>query len=153
MKQILTLGILVWALAARKKRLCRGPQNSSCLRWCRQAVLLVLLAAICVRAADTPTVTVKGYVLDSACAFTKGLSKPISKQCATSCANAGSQLVILADDGTIYWPIADATPSSGQNPRLLPFAGDKVTASGKVYQRGGSKAIVIEKIEAQASQK
>jgi len=116
-----------------------------------KAVLLVLLAAVCLIAADTPTVTVKGYVLDSACAFTKDLSKPISKQCATSCANAGSQLVILANDGTIYWPIADTTPSSGQNPKLLPFAGDKVIASGKVYQRGGSKAIVIEKIEAQAS--
>ncbi len=119
-----------------------------------KALLIVLLAAaVCVSAADTPTVTVNGYVLDSACAFTKGLSKPISKQCATSCANAGSPLVILADDGTIYWPIADTTPSGGQNPRLLPFAGDKVTTSGKVYQRGGSKAIVIEKIELQASQK
>jgi hypothetical protein len=119
-----------------------------------KAALLVLLAsAICLGAADTPTVTVKGYVLDSACAFTKSLSKPISKQCAISCANAGSQLVILADDGTIYWPIADTTPSSGQNSKLLPFAGDKVVASGKVYQRGGSKAIVIEKIEAQAPQK
>jgi hypothetical protein len=119
-----------------------------------KAVLVVLLAAaICVSAADTQTVTVKGYVLDSACAFTKGLSRPISKQCAKSCANAGSQLVILADDGTIYWPIADTTPSTGQNPKLLPFAGTKVTASGKLYRRGGSKAIVIEKIEAQASQK
>jgi len=119
-----------------------------------KSILVVLLAtAVCVSAADSPTVTVKGYVLDSACAFTKGLSKPISKQCATSCANAGSQLVILADDGTIYWPIADATPSSGQNPKLLPFAGDKVVATGKIYQRGGSKAIVIEKIEAQASHK
>ena len=119
-----------------------------------KAILVVLLAtAGCVSAADTPTVTVKGYVLDSACAFTKGLSKPISKQCAKSCANAGSQLVILADDGTIYWPIADTTPSSGQNSKLLPFAGDKVVASGKIYQRGGSKAIVIEKIEAQVSQK
>lgn len=115
--------------------------------------LFLLAVALCTRAADTPTVTVKGYVLDSACAFTKGLSKPISKECATSCANAGSQLVILADDGTIYWPIADSTPSSGQNPKLLPFAGDKVTASGKVYKRGGSKALVIEKIEAQAAQK
>jgi len=28
-----------------------------------------------------------------------------------------------------------------------------MTASGKVYRRGGSKAIVIEKIEAQAAQK
>ena len=119
-----------------------------------KAILVVLLAtAVCVSAADSPTVTVKGYVLDSACAFTKGLSKPISKQCAMSCANAGSQLVILADDGAIYWPIADTTPSSGQNPKLLPFAGDKVVATGKIYQRGGSKAIAIEKIEAQASQK
>ena len=119
-----------------------------------KAFLFVLLpAAVLLKAADTPTVTVKGYVLDSACAFTKGLSKPISKQCAISCANAGSPLVILADDGTIYWPIADTTPSSGQNPKLLPFAGDKVTATGKIYQRGGSKAIVIEKIELQSLQK
>jgi hypothetical protein len=100
-------------------------------------------------AAESLTVTVKGYVLDSACAFTKDLAKPISKECAISCAKAGSQLVILAEDGTIYWPIADTTPSSGQNPKLLPFAGDKVTVSGKVYQRGGSKAIVIDKIAAQ----
>ena len=111
-------------------------------------LLVFLIVGLNAGAADAPTVTVKGYVLDSACAFTKGLSKPISKQCATSCANAGSPLVILADDGTIYWPIADTTPSSGQNPKLLPYAGDKVTATGKVYQRGGSKAIVIEKIEA-----
>lgn len=113
----------------------------------------LLMAAVYMAAADSPSVTVKGYVLDSACAFTKDLSKPISKQCATSCANAGSQLVILAEDGTIYWPIAATTPSSGQNPKLLPFAADKVIVTGKVYQRGGSKAIVIDKIEAQSPQK
>jgi hypothetical protein len=117
-----------------------------------KAIFFVLVpAAVLLKAADAPTVTVKGYVLDSACAFTKGLSKPISKQCAISCAKAGSQLVILSEDGTIYWPIADTTPSSGQNPKLLPFAGDKVTATGKIYERGGSKAMVIEKIEPQAS--
>jgi len=92
-------------------------------------------------------ITVKGYVLDSACAFTKGLKNPISAQCATACAKAGSPLVILADNGTIYWPIADATPASGQNEKLLPFAGQKVTANGRVFQRGGSSALVIEKIE------
>lgn len=114
---------------------------------------VLLVAAAYISTADTPSVTVKGYVLDSACAFTKDLSKPISKQCATSCANAGSPLVILADDGTIYWPIAATTPSNGQNPRLLPFAADKVIVTGKVYERGGSKAIVIDKIEAQGPQK
>jgi len=112
----------------------------------------LLASGIGLKAADAPTATVKGYVLDSACAFTKDLKKPISKECATSCANAGSPLVILAADGTVYWPIANTTPSSGQNVKLMPFAGEKVTASGKIYQRGGSKAIVIEKIEAQAEQ-
>jgi hypothetical protein len=114
-----------------------------------KALLPALLAvAGYAGAADQTPVTVKGYVLDSACAFTKGLEKPISKQCATSCAKAGSALVILAEDGSIYWPIADTTPSSGQNAKLLPFAGEKVTASGRVFERGGSKAIVIAKIEA-----
>ena len=120
------------------------------MRFIAKAVLFVLLlGAILLKAADAPTLTVKGYVLDSACAFTKELSKPVSKDCALSCAKAGSPLVILADDGTIYWPIADTTPSSGQNAKLLPFAGGRVTATGKVYARGGSKAIVIEKIEPQ----
>jgi hypothetical protein len=115
------------------------------------ALLILLISAIYLGAAAAPSVTVKGYVLDSACAFSKGLDKPISKQCAISCANAGSPLVILAEDGTIYWPIADSVPSSGQNPKLLPFAGEKVTVSGKVYQRGGSKAIVIDKIAPQSA--
>jgi hypothetical protein len=124
------------------------------LSFTAKAVLFFLLpAAALLRGADTPTATVKGYVLDSACAFTKSLSKPVSKQCAISCAKAGSPLVILSDDGTIYWPIADTTPSSGQNSKLLPFAGERVTATGKIYERGGSKAIVIEKIEPQTPQK
>ena len=115
-----------------------------------KSLLAVTLGmAVIATGAGSPTVTVKGYVLDSACAFTKGLKKPISKECATLCANAGSQLVILAAEGKIYWPIADTTPSSGQNARLLPFAGERVTASGRIYNRGGSTAIVIEKLEAQ----
>jgi hypothetical protein len=98
-------------------------------------------------------ITIKGWVLDSACAFTKDLKKPISKDCAVACAKAGSPLVILADDGTIYWPIAATTPSSGQNEKLLPFAGQRVNASGKVFQRGGSSALVIEKVTAELHQK
>src|SRR5215813_4480373 len=128
--------------------LYRGESKMRMQALMAKTVMAVLVFAVSAIAADTP-VTVKGYVLDSACAFTKGLDKPISKQCATACAKAGSPLVILAEDGTIYWPIADTTPSSGQNAKLLPFAGEKVTASGKVFERGGSKAIVIAKIEAQ----
>ncbi|PYT81414.1 MAG: hypothetical protein DMG40_09680 [Acidobacteria bacterium] len=123
-------------------------------RFVAKAVFSLLLPALApLLAADAPTVTVKGYVIDSACAFTKGLDKPISKQCAISCGKAGSPLVILADDRTIYWPIAETTPASGQNSKLLPFAGDQATVIGKIYERGGSKAMVIEKIEPQTPQK
>jgi hypothetical protein len=117
----------------------------------RCALPILLVAAVWAAAPKSPNVTVKGYVLDSACAFTKGLEKPISPNCATACAKAGSPLVILTSDGTIYWPIADTTPSSGQNEKLMPFAGQMVTASGKAYERSGSRAFVIDKIEAVAS--
>ena len=110
------------------------------------ASALVLIAVAFAAEAGKP-VTVKGYVLDSACAFTKNLEKPISPDCARACAKAGSPLVILVEDGTIYWPIADTTPSSGQNEKLMPFAGQKVTATGRLFQRGGSSALVVEKIE------
>jgi hypothetical protein len=38
---------------------------------------------------------------------------------------------------------------AAESQSVTPFAGDKVTITGKVYERGGSKAIVIEKIESQ----
>jgi hypothetical protein len=110
-------------------------------------VILLCVAAVAVGASGGKSVKVTGYVLDSACAFTKGLDKPISADCARTCAKAGSPLVILSKDGTIYWPIADSTPSSGQNEKLLPFAAHKENASGKLFQRGGSSALVIDTLE------
>jgi hypothetical protein len=89
---------------------------------------------------------ITGWVLDSACAFTKGLDNPISRECALSCARKGSQLVILQDDGSIYWPISESMPAEGQNRKLLTYAGKRVNISGKVYSRGGSQAVVIETI-------
>jgi hypothetical protein len=110
------------------------------------ALMLITLAFALTLNAEEKTATVRGYVLDSACAFTKNLDKPVSRKCALACARAGSPLVILADDGNIYWPISGSTPATGQNPKLLKFAGERVTATGKTFDRGGSRAIVIEKI-------
>ena len=112
-------------------------------------LVLLLCVTLAMFAAETrpKEISVKGYVLDSACAFTKGLKKPVSAECATACAKAGSPLVILSSAGAIYWPIADTTPSTSQNDKLLPFAGQNVTVTGRIFERGGSKAIVISKIE------
>ena len=110
---------------------------------------LLLAAAVHTLRAESKAATVKGYVIDSACTFTKGLKKPVSAECAQACAKAGSPLVILTDNGSIYWPTTDVMPATSQNDKLLPFAGKRVVASGKEYERGVSKALVIEKIEAE----
>jgi len=117
------------------------------------ALPLILVLGVFAAEESTKPTTVKGYVLDSACAFTKSLKKPVSSECAIACAKNGSPLVILSPAGTIYWPIADTTPSTSQNDKLLPFAGKQVTVTGKVLMRGGSTAIVISKIEPQAETK
>lgn len=91
--------------------------------------------------------TIKGYVIDSSCTYTQDLNKPISADCAIACAKAGSPLVIQAENGTIYLPISGGMPASSQNEKLMPFAGQKVSVTGSVYVKGGSHAIVIDKIE------
>jgi hypothetical protein len=93
--------------------------------------------------------TISGYVIDSACTFKNHLKKPISPDCAEKCARSGSPLVIEAVDGTIYLPISGEMPASGQNEKLMKYAGQKVTVTGTTYTQGGSRAIVIEKIEAE----
>lgn len=98
------------------------------------SIMLVMVASA-LAGGEGKSTTVKGYVLDSACAFIQDLKRPISTECALACAKAGSPLVILADDGTIYWPIPTAMPATSQNPLLMKFAGKKVTASGKVFER------------------
>jgi hypothetical protein len=113
----------------------------------RNPPLALLIGCSFIGGADTAAnKTVSGWVLDSACAFTKGLTKPVSTDCALACARNGSPLVILQDDGTIYWPISDSMPAVGQNKRLERYAGKRVTATGRVYVRGGSTALVISKV-------
>lgn len=121
-------------------------------RACRGFLLAVIVVALvwgissAMAAEAGSEVTVSGWVIDSACAYTKGLDKPIGAACAKACAKNGSPLVILRDDGTIFLPIDDKTPASSQNSRLLPFAGERVTVVGKDYVRNGSHGLVIEKI-------
>jgi hypothetical protein len=119
------------------------------MRQTRIAVLTVVLTSLVAGRiwAAGKHATVRGYVIDSSCSFTKDLKKPISPDCAVACAKAGSPLVIQAENGTIYLPISGGQQASGQNDKLMPFAGRRVTVSGTVYEKGGSRAIVIDKIE------
>lgn len=112
---------------------------------------LAVLPLLSLSASKGKTATLHGYVVDSACAFVKDLKKPVSPECAVSCAKAGSPLVILTDDGALYWPISGAMPAKGQNEHLLPFAGKHVNVQGEVLEKGGSHAIVISAIKESAA--
>lgn len=123
----------------------------------RVAAAVLVLAAVFGRArsagAQGKPTTLKAYVIDSACTFIKNLKKPVNPACAVACAKAGSPLVLQTASGVIYWPISDATPAQGQNDRLLEYAGKQVSVTGKVFDKGGSHAIVIEKIAAASAGK
>ena len=115
------------------------------------ALLGIVMSSAAWAAGDHATVT--GYVIDSACTFTHNLNKPVSSECAVTCAKAGSPLVILSDDGIVYWPIGATMPAKSQNERLIPYAGKRVIVNGTVYSKGGSRAVVIERIEAEPARK
>ena len=108
--------------------------------------IVVALSGFAIAADRGSDIKFSGWVIDSACAYTKGLDKPISPACARACAKNGSPLVLLRDDGTIFMPIDADTPAASQNPKLMPFAGLRVTVSGKDYVRNGSHGLVIDKI-------
>src|SRR5437764_14649413 len=93
------------------------------------AMLAVFSAAV---ATAEPT-TVEGWVIDSACTYSKNLSEPKSVACAKRCARNGSPLVILTDDKTVLLPIENAIPARGQNVKLMRFAGQRVKATGEIF--------------------
>lgn len=58
------------------------------------------------------------------------------------CANVGSPLGILTNDGSVYVPVTESMPDTGQD-ALKPFVGVHVQATGKVFERNGTRAIEI----------
>jgi hypothetical protein len=68
-------------------------------------------------------------------------------KCTLECVRGGSPLVILTKDGDLYLPISDKMPDTDQREKLMPFVGKYVRASGTVFERKGTRAIVIAEIE------
>ena len=117
------------------------------------AVLVCLAVPMLMLAVDNPdstavgTRTVEGLVRDIACPLQnkKSTAASYSKECITMCEKAGSPLGILTNDGSVYVPITESMPDTGQN-ALTPFVGEHVQATGKVFERNGAHAIEISDI-------
>jgi len=91
--------------------------------------------------------TFHGYVRDLACLMKFNEALKPTNDCAAMCARAGSPLVIVTKDGTIYTPISDTIPDTSEREKLMPLVGSYVEITGEMYQRSGIKAIVIQQIK------
>ena len=92
--------------------------------------------------------TISASVVDMSCYLAQGLQGKDHKMCAEVCAKAGVPLVFLSSDGQIILPVSSAMPSLGFNDQLAEHAEQKVKVTGKLVNKAGSHAILVDKIEA-----
>ena len=115
------------------------------------ALVLVLLAAAGLRAADAPgTVTLTGEIVDTTCYLLHDGKGPEHRACAITCVNAGAPAAIL-DDRTheLVYPLSPASEAHHHerpDAALLPYVGQRVRVTGRTVRRGGVTAIVVEKV-------
>jgi hypothetical protein len=99
--------------------------------------------------ANASKATIEGLVRDVACPIQNldGTATNLSLKCVRACVRGGSPLVILTEDGHLYFPISDKMPDTDQRQALMPFVGKYVRARGTVFERTGTHAIVITEIK------
>ncbi|MGB6401775.1 MAG: hypothetical protein WBF26_02920 [Candidatus Sulfotelmatobacter sp.] len=99
--------------------------------------------------ANASQATIEGLLRDVACPIQNldGTATNLSLKCVRDCVRGGSPLVILTKDGYLYFPISDKMPDTDQRQELMPFVGKYVRASGTVFERAGTHAIVITEIK------
>jgi hypothetical protein len=98
--------------------------------------------------ANASKATIEGLVRDVACPVQNldSSATHLSLKCVRECVRGGSPLVILTKDGHLYLPISDKMPDADQRQKLMPFVGKYVRVSGFVFERKGTRAIVITEI-------
>ena len=99
--------------------------------------------------ANVSNETIEGLVRDLACPIQNldNHATSMSSKCVQDCVNGGSPLVILTKDDRLYFPISAKMPDTDQRQILMPFVGKYVRASGIVFERTGTHAIVITEIK------
>ena len=98
--------------------------------------------------ANRSKATIEGLLRDIACPIQNldGNAAHLSMKCALDCVRDGSPLAILTRDGDLYLPISDKMPDYTQRQKLMPLVGKFVRANGIVFERNGTRAIVITEI-------
>jgi hypothetical protein len=98
---------------------------------------------------NAKTITIEGAVRDLACPVQNpaGTATSFSLKCNLDCVRHGSPIIILTNDGLIYFPISADMPDSSQRDKMMPFVGKYVQATGAAFERKGTRAIAITQIK------
>jgi len=126
---------------------------SVCLLACCGIVLAVsqpsLTTDMASSRANVSHETIEGLVRDVACPIQNldNHATSMGAKCVQECVKGGSPLVILTKDDRLYFPISAKMPDKDQRQVLMPFVGKYVRASGIVFERTGTHAIVITEIK------
>jgi hypothetical protein len=92
------------------------------------------------------TKTVKGEVLDMSCYMGHGAKGPGHKQCAQMCLDKGLPAGLLTSSGQVYLLVEDHDKADAYN-KAIKHAADQVTVTGKVANKNGIQALVVEDVK------
>jgi hypothetical protein len=113
--------------------------------------ILFLLIVSGFALAQAKEITIVGEVIETQC-YVSGLTGPGKgfghKECALKCAKQGIPLSILEDKtGIVYLAGQTKKAQSGANEMLIPFVAEKVKVTGRLFEKGGMKLLLISKVE------
>jgi hypothetical protein len=96
-------------------------------------------------------ISLTGYVRDAACLFRNpaagGVATEESLGCTKMCMRGGSPLVVYTTADKLYFVLSKDVPDARENDRFLPYAGKLLKIEGRMFERAGARAIVIQKFE------
>ena len=92
--------------------------------------------------------TVSGWVVDANDWLDRGFLGARHKQSALTSADLGEPLVILTDSGSLVYPVTLTSPSGPMmdNVRLIPFAEQRIIATGRVVTRAMERGLIIDHV-------
>lgn len=92
------------------------------------------------------TTTLKGEVLDMSCYMGHGAHGPGHKMCAQMCLKKGLPAGLLTSNGQVYLLVEDHDKADAYE-TVIKHAADNVTITGRVANKNGVQAIVVEDVK------
>jgi len=101
---------------------------------------------------QTPNCEVVGRVVDLSGWIASGSATMTDPKLVGECAAGGDPLVIVARGGRVYYPVMIGMPKSPVGTAMLSsYCAQQVRVTGTIINRGGGRAVVIDKVAPLAS--